>query len=130
YTIDRYRIASLLGTNKENTVLFVCLPKSMGISNWWDDYIIKIDNGKFIDENLYLMRQMGGIDWRFLDESKTHGYSQYGEFYEIDYNADNEAGVEYILKKNFQFDGSYLTLSDLTTSDDTYAYIGEKDNGM
>ena len=130
YTIDRYRIASLLGTNKENTVLFVCLPKSMGISNWWDDYIIKIDNGKFIDENLYLMRQMGGIDWRFLDESKTHGYSQYGEFYEIDYNADNEAGVEYILKKNVQFDGSYLTLSDLTTSDDTYAYIGEKDNGM
>ena len=119
----------LVNTNKENTVLFLAVGYSAGISSWWNDGILKIDNGKFVDEKIYILREFGGMVWRFLDDSRTHAYDQYGEFYEINYNADNEAGVSYTIKGSIDINGSYSNIANITSSDDTYAYIGGK-NGL
>ena len=126
-----YESIDITGIKNDDSVLFFALKtfsNFMGTS-WWDDYVIKMNEGKFIDNNAYKMREAGGIVWRFLDESQTHAYTQYGEFYEIDYNANNEAGIDYNIKKAINIYGEYASTRYLASSDDTYAYVGAQ-NGM
>ncbi len=115
----------LIGTNKQNTVIFCALGINQGgIPSWWNDCIIKIDNGKFVNNEIYTMREYGGMLWTFLDDSQTHAYDQYGEFYEINYNANTESGVSYTIKGSIDIDGSYSNIASITSHDDTYAYVG------
>ena len=123
--LERYEMLDLAGVKNDNNVLFFALktfPSFLG--TWWDDYVIKMENGKFVNDTAYKMREAGGIIWKFLDESQTHAYTQYGEVYEIDYNADNEAGIDYIIKKSISIDGSYAKTNYLSSFDDTYIYLG------
>ena len=125
--LENYQSIDVTGVKNDNSVLFLSLKTYPNLSGttWWDDYVIKMDEGNFIDNNSYRLREKGGIIWKFLDESQTHAYTQYGELYEIDYNANNEAGIEYNIKKSIDIKGeSYASTPYLAASDDTYLYIG------
>lgn len=115
---------NLTGTTKNNKVLFLSIHTYVGISNWWDDYAIKIDNGKFTSQKLYGIRQYGGVDWKYIDASQNYAYTQYGEIFKIDYNAKNEIGISFEIKKAIKVNGSYLSTPYLYTSDDKYLYLG------
>ena len=113
----------LTGVDKNSRVLFLSLQTSSGF--WWDDCIIRIDNGTFIkDKEVFLMREYAGTIWTFLNDAQTYAYNQYGEFFEINYNADNEAGIEYIYKNEITIDGTYPYIGYLYSSDDKYLYLG------
>lgn len=122
--LDSYIQMDITGVGKNGNVLFFALKTKQDYSTWWDDYIIKMDNGRFVDENIYLMREYGGMIWNFLDDTQTHAYNQYGEFYEIDYNANTPSRISYTIKKSIDVDGDYFYTGYLYTSDDTYVYLG------
>lgn len=119
-----YSNSDITGSNHDDTILFFALQMVSGTTSFWDDYVIKIDNGRFVTQNIYRMRQYAGVIWKFLDE--THAYNQYGEFYEMNFNANTDSGVSYKQKKALSQDGNYLYTGYPSTFDDTYVYLGCK----
>ena len=119
-----YINVQLTGANQEGTALFFALQaRSIWGGTYWNDFLIKIDdNGKFIEDGIYNVRQYGGMIFEFLDD--THVYDQYGDFYELDFHADNETGIQYTLKYTMTMDGTYINSGYLYTSDDTHLYMG------
>lgn len=125
-----YNLINLITTNKDSTVLFIEMHVQAGISSWWDDYVIKINNGKFVNKETYLIREKGGMNLHFLDNNGKYAYDQYGEIIEFNYS-DNTApsGVSFKIKKAISYNGSYIYTSGLCSSDDKYLYLSSN-NGM
>ncbi len=110
-------------TNRDNTVLFFSGWIFNGSQSWYNDFLIKMNNGKFEPE-LYCIRTHGGMDYRFLNDERTLAYDQYGEILEIDYNSTELSGVMVKVLKTIDSDVQAFRTYTSNLNDGTYVYIG------
>ncbi len=118
-----YNSFDFFNTNKDNTVLFFSGWIYYGGQSWYNDFLIKMNNGQF-EQDIYCIRTEGGMDYRFLNDEKTLAYDQYGEILEIDYNSTESFGVMIKVIKNINPDIYTFRTYTSSINDGTYVYIG------
>ncbi len=118
-----YYSYDFFNTNKDNTVLFFSGWIHNGGQSWYNDFLIKMNNGQF-EQDLYCIRTQGGMDYRFLNDEKTLAYDQYGEILEIDYNSTESSGIMIRIIKSINPDIYRFRTSTSSINDGTYVYIG------
>ncbi len=124
-SLGEYGQIELITTNPDSTTLFFKMNMNDGSRSWWDDYVIKINNGKFENKEAYCIRKMGGMNLKFLDSDGKYAYDQYGEILELNYNDNTKpSGVSFRVRKAISDNGSYIRTNGLSSSDDKYIYLG------
>lgn len=115
----------LLITNSK--YLFAKIKESDGTYAWFDDCVIKQNNG-VLDNNFYIIRRKAGMQLVFLDNEKTLTYNQYGEIIQFAYTNENQLGMKMLLRDKLDIGtGKYFNIKYLYTSDDKYIYLGGAD---
>ncbi len=124
FNVGSYVNFDFFNTNKDNTVLFFSGRVKSGNSLWYNDFLVKMNNGKF-GNGLYCIRQKCGMDYRFLNDERTIAYDQYGEILQIDYNSSEaKSGVKVKVLKTVNPDVQRFRTYTSGVNDGTFVYIG------